>query len=163
MPIRLLLILVSFSLVTSCGFQLRGNLDNSNRVNLISQLAQVYIAGDDPELVERLSDLLFARGINIVDSKTGNAIINLSTNQFQRSALTTDISGQASAYTFRYEVVVTVTAHDGEELQAAQTISVERAYHYDSTKQLQADEETRFLKTSMRDEVIEQILWKLAN
>lgn len=151
----LILLLTGVSLLAGCGFHLRGNID------LPTGLARVYVAGADRDLVDRISDGLAKSGAEVTDSAHGVAIIVLSESRFERAVLTTDANGRATAYVLHYRVVFGVTAGDGSKLQAAESISLQRAYDYDPNQELQAEQEVRFLKTEMRREAVLRMLRRL--
>ncbi len=147
-------------LLAGCGFHLRGDLTG----DLAPELARVQVTGADRDLVARLTEALAQRGAVVVAGSAADAaVINLSAARFQRAALTTDSAGRTSAYALSYEVTFSITAGaaGGAPLQAAQTLSLNRALDYHPNRQLQAEEETRFLETEMRREMVTQILWRL--
>ena len=144
-------------LLAGCGFHLRGDLTG----DLAPELARVQVTGADHDLVARLTEALAQRGAVVVAGSAADAaVINLSAARFQRTALTTDSAGRTSAYALSYEVTFSITA--GAALQAAQTLSLNRALDYHPNRQLQAEEETRFLETEMRREMARRILQRLA-
>ena len=156
---RLTLLLTGLTLLAGCGFQLRGSID------LPPELARVSVVGADRDLVDRLSDALAQRGATVTDSAAGVVTIDLRESRFTREVLTTDIDGRASAYTLLYRVVFGVTAGDtpiAAPLQAAESLSLKRAYDYDPNRELQAEQEVRFLKTEMRREAVLRILRRLS-
>ena len=160
LALRLTLFLAGLSLLAGCGFHLRGNID------LPAELARVYVSGQDRDLVAQLSEALEQNGAKIVPSGHAAALIDtvlidLGTSHPQRQTLTTDSRGRATAYALHYEVVFSVTGSDGEPLQATQSISLERAFDYDPTRQLQAEQEERFLETQMQREAVARILQRL--
>ena len=157
---RLMLLLTGLSLLAGCGFQLRGDID------LPPELARVSVVGADRDLVDRLSDALAQRGATVTDSAAGVATIDLRESRFAREVLTTDSDGRATAYTLHYRVVFGVTAGDdtpiSTPLQAAESISLKRAYDYAPNQELQAEQEVRFLKTEMRREAVLRMLRRLS-
>ena len=155
-----MLLLTGLSLLAGCGFQLRGNID------LPPELARVSVVGADRDLVDRLSDALAQRGATVTDSAAGVVTIDLRESRFTREVLTTDIDGRASAYTLLYRVVFGVTTGDdtpiSASLQAAESLSLKRAYDYAPNQELQAEQEVRFLKTEMRREAVLRMLRRLS-
>lgn len=154
-PRHLTLLLTGLSLLAGCGFHLRGAID------LPPALARVYVTGADRDLAGRLSDALAGRGA-VVDTAAGAARIDLVEARFEREVLTTDANGRATAYLFRYRVVFDVTGGDGARLQAAESLSLARAFDYDPNYELQIEQEVRFLETEMRREAVLRMLRRLA-
>lgn len=153
---RLVLLLTGLSLLTGCGYHLRGNIE------LPPELTQVYITGPDRDLVQQLSKALEQSGATIMESGKGAAVINMTTSEFERKLRTTDASGLATAYSFKYDVTYNLTASDGDRLQSAENIALLRTLDYDPTQQLQAEDEARFLKEEMQQEVVVQMLRRLS-
>ncbi len=156
MSIRLVALLTGISLLASCGFHLRGNIE------LPPELATVYISGPDRELVEELSDALEQSGADVVDQKSGAAHINMSEAEFERDVRTTDSDGLATGYTFLYRVVYNATSATGDRLQSSEKFTQSRTIDYDPEQQLQAEREGEFLKEEMQREIVVQMLRRLA-
>jgi LPS-assembly lipoprotein len=154
---RLLLILTCLSLVSGCGFALRGS------VNLSDSLSSIAIIGDDPDLVDELTDALETSGANVtsVDDKSA-AVLQLTETEFKREVRTTDANGLATSYDLRYRVGYDVRTSSGSELQINQRIVQKRVLEYDPLQQLQAQEEEEFLREDMREEIVLQILRRLS-
>ncbi len=148
---RLALLLTSLSLLTACGFHLRGDID------LPPALAQVHIIGADRDLVDLLTNALQQNGARVTDTQADATVITVTTSRFQRNTLATDSAGLASVYRVDYQVTFTVTDH------TAQTITQQRTYNYDPTQQLQSEQEERFLQTEMQREVVMQIVRRLTS
>ena len=141
--------------LTGCGFHLRGD------IALPSELERVQVTGDDRELVAGLSDALERQGA-VVDSASDSARIDVVAADFQRRVLTTDARGRATAYRLRYRVEFNVTAADGTLLQSAESVTVERAYNYNPNRELQSEQEERFLKSEMSRQAVLRMLQRLA-
>ena len=156
MSIRLVALLTGISLLASCGFHLRGNID------LPTELSQVYITGPDREMVEELSDALEQSGANVVSQKSGAAHINMTEAKFEQDVRTTDADGLATGYTFTYRVVYNATSANGDRLQSSEKFTQSRTIDYDPEQQLQAEREGEFLKEEMQRELVVQMLRRLA-
>ena len=154
---RLFLILTCVSLVSGCGFALRGS------VNLSESLSSIAITGDDPDLMDELTDALETSGANItsLDSQPA-AIIELTQSEYEREVRTTDANGLATSYDLRYRVGYDVRSNSGKELQINQRIVQKRVFEYDPLQQLQSEEEEEFLREDMREEIVLQILRRLS-
>lgn len=154
---RLLLILTCFTLVSGCGFALRGN------VTLPAALNTLSITGGEPELVDELENALEVAGVSIVDEGTeGASSMRFTLAEFDREVRTTDSNGLATSYDLRYRVGYDVRDTDGEELQINQTLVQKRVFDYNPLQQLQSEEEESFLKEEMRGELVLQILRRLS-
>jgi len=154
---RLLLILTCFSLVSGCGFALRGN------VTLPASLNKLALIGGEQELNQELEDALEVAGVTIVDEGDETAsTMTFSVAELEREVRTTDANGLATAFDLRYRVAYDVRDSAGEELQINQTLIQTRVFDYDPLQQLQAEEEEQFLREEMRQELVLQILRRLS-
>ncbi len=154
---RLLLILASFSILSGCGFALRGN------VTIPESLSTMAVVGNDLGFVDELKDALDKVGVNVTakDDKTA-AILDLGKTEYEREVRTTDSDGRATAYTLRYNVGYNVVSGAGEALQINQNLTQTRVLEFDPLLALQAQEEEDFLKEDMREEIVLQILRRLS-
>jgi len=154
---RLLLILTCFSLVSGCGFHLRGNVD------IPDSLRSIAVSGGDPDLVDELEDALESAGVNVTDTEDKSAAVLLFTQtEFEREVRTTDADGLATSFQLHYRVGYDVLSSSGDELQINQRIVQKRTLEYDPLLQLQAEEEADFLREDMREEIVLQILRRLS-
>ena len=154
---RLILIIACISLLSGCGFALRGN------ITLPPSLLQMAIVGDDPEMIDRLEDSLRTNGVTITDTDSDEAsVLNLNRSEYEREVRTTDANGLATSYTLIYKVEYDVTSSQKDKLQSNQKISQTRVFDYDPLQQLQADEEEEFLREEMQKEIVLQLLRRLS-
>ncbi len=154
---RLILILASISLVSGCGFALRGNYE------MPESLTRIVVVGDDALLVDQLEDTLEKNGVLVTGSDDETAaIINLGEVDYKRDVRTTDSNGLVTSYTLRYIIDYDVTTGEGEELQIDQHLSQSRVLPYDPLLELQSEEEEEFLREEMQEEIVLQILRRLS-
>ena len=154
---RLLIILASISILSGCGFALRGN------VNLPESLNSIALIGDDPAIMDRLERSLSTNGVNVVaEGFEGAAEIRFSQSQYEREVRTTDNQGLATSYNLRYNVDYDVVSSSGDALQSGQHLSQNRVFDYDPAQQLQADEEEKFLREQMEKEIVLQLMRRLS-
>jgi LPS-assembly lipoprotein len=154
---RLLLIATLASLLSGCGFALRGS------VNLPQSLNQVAVTGDDLLLVDELKSALRASGASIADAgDAGASVLELTLTEYDRDVRTTDADGRATAYNLRYRVGYDVRTAGGDELQINQRVVQKRVLDYDPLQELQSQEEEEFLREEMREEIVLQILRRLS-
>jgi LPS-assembly lipoprotein len=154
---RLILILASLSIVSGCGFALRGN------VNIPEALSTMAVVGNDLSLVDQLKDALSRGGVNVTDKNDKNAaVIDLGKTDYKREVRTTDSNGLATAYTLRYNVGYNVVNGAGEALQINQKLTQTRVLDFDPLQVLQAQEEEEFLREDMQEEIVLQILRRLS-
>ena len=153
---RLLIILASISILSSCGFALRGNVVLSDSLNTIA------LVGEDHAIMNRLDRSLSRNDVNVVDEGTDDAAeIRFTQSLYEREVRTTDANGLATAYNLRYIIDYKVVSSEGEPLQINQHLKQTRVFEYDPAEQLQADEEERFLREEMEEEIVLQLMRRL--
>ena len=154
---RLLLIAALASLLSGCGFALRGSVD------LPDSLQQMSVTGDDLLLVDELKSALKTSGVTVVDAGDPSASqMELTLSDYDREVRTTDSNGLATSYNLRYRVGYDVRTADGDELQVNQRLVQKRVLDYDPLLELQSQEEEQFLREEMREELILQMLRRLS-
>lgn len=154
---RLLLLTLSATLLSGCGFALRGN------VNLPASINRVTVAGEDLVMIDMLEDALETNGARIAPAGDDQAaVLELTESEFTRDVRTTDANGLATSYTLRYRVGYDMRTAAGDELQINQRLVQRRVFDYDPLQQLQSEEEEEFLREEMQEEIVLQILRRLS-
>lgn len=161
---RLVLLLLSFTLLTSCGFKLRGNFDMPVSLSPVASLSPVMIIGGERELVSTLSEMLVKSGSTVLKSESGSEAtsINITRNEYERKVLTSNTDGIASSYRFRYFIDFTVTDAAGEVLQPSISINQVRDLAYEAGNELEVENEEAFLKEGIEQEISLQIMRRLS-
>ena len=140
---RPLLVLIGLSLLSGCGFKLRGSYQ------LSTALSQLSIEGGKRELVERLTGILMDNGITVTDAGADSPTLILSRSEFTRKAVGTDADGIATEYEYTYYV---------EVLLPLSSISRFKTLNYDIGNELEIEEEEDFLRESMEKDIVLQIV-----
>ena len=153
---RLVLILLSLTLLSSCGFKLRGNFD------MPPSLSQVVVDGGDREFVDQLKELLVKSGSTVLEKGAEVASINITTSEFEREVLTTGEDGIATSYNFRYLLDFNVTDAEGKVMQPPVSLNQIRTLTYEPGNELAVENEATFLKEEMEKELSLQIMRRLA-
>jgi len=148
--------LLSASLLTGCGFHLRG------KVIIPPQLSTMYVTGGDAQLVIKIEQALRDNGVTIVRSgDVATAVLKLNRVNSTRTVSTLDARGRATGYVLNYSVRFTVADKEGKTLLKQSAVSLNRDFNFDSTQVLQKEGEQEFLVDDMRDEATQRILSKL--
>lgn len=155
MSFRVLIqILVVISLVTGCGFHLRGQLP------LPEQLKVIAVNGTDGEFTEEMVDALETSGAQVVDEAEARALLDLYNVEFTRTVRTIDTRGKVTGYILRYDVSYRVVDDEGEELRDT-TMAMQRDYNFDPEQVLQAEQEEESLREDMVGEMVQRIMRQL--
>ena len=114
---KLLLIALTVSLLTGCGFKWRGNTDLSAALNPVS------IEGGDRAFTGQLETLLKNNGTTVVGNDVESATIVISRVNYEREVRETNAKGLATGYSYRYTVIFEVADGQGEGLGAKGSMS----------------------------------------
>lgn len=160
-------VLLLGSLISSCGFHLRGNQD------LSSVLPEVQIQGISihSDLGRELKRSLSNAKVTVVDES--DVLLSITNDSFSKRVLSLDNAGRANQYELSYllsfSLIKKVTSEESEkqekqpviDLIPAQNITVKREYLFDANLVLEkSDEETR-LNNDMRQAAMLQLLRRI--
>lgn len=145
---------ITLSMVSGCGFHLRGNYPLPD----IMMLAH-YSGSPDIEFNQLLEEQLQKQGAQIVDKEQATATLVINKLINKQEVLTKDANGDASSYEFVYEIEYDVFDRLGMSLfEDERTAKQTRFLSYSADLELQFEEEKEFMIEDMREEVILQIL-----
>ncbi|NKB76907.1 MAG: hypothetical protein GKR96_07615 [Gammaproteobacteria bacterium] len=153
---RLIPALLVISLLSACGFHLRGNF------SLPESLSSVSLSGGDRDFIESLTNELERNGTAVVISQPNTAQLNIANLEYLSSVSKTDALGRATSYTYYYNLDYSVVNGNGETLQPLKAISQQRTQEYDPNQELLAEQEKEFLKKEMEKGLILQLLRRLS-
>ena len=153
---RLLFIIIGLSLVSGCGLKLRGSFDMS------AALTQISIEGGERQLRDRLMAVLVKSGSTVVDESVDSPTLVLANVAFNRDIRTQNADGIATGYNYLYLVDYSVTDTTGAILLPRSSTSQFRTAEYEAGDELEIEEEEAFLKGEMENEIVLQIMRKLA-
>ena len=153
---RSLFILVSFATVLSaCGFHLRGALDLSQDVAPV-----IIIRNDAFDLARDIRGLLATNGIEITETlSTAKSRIALLEESRERRVLSVDSSGRASEYLLIYQVRYNLESADFKKQEF--TARQQRSLVFDPDAVLAVENEADVLYGEMSKDIARSILLKL--
>jgi LPS-assembly lipoprotein len=153
---RLVILLLSLTLLSSCGFKLRGNFE------IPEQLTQVTIDGGEREFTDQLTEVLVKNGSSVVEGGAEASTISITKSEFERFVRTKDSQGLATGYSYTYIIDFHVNDKEGERLLKSSTVSQFRTQEYESGNELEVEKEEEFLKEDMVKELVLQMVRRLA-
>jgi LPS-assembly lipoprotein len=154
--IALISLLVA-SLVSGCGFHLRG------KITLPDSIRTVAITSPDVKLRDALVDSLEANNVIIVNDATADsAHIKIETADFGREVRTIDERGKSTGYVLILRLSYKVFDSAGKELVKPSTAAARRDYDFDDQQLLSATREEELLRDEMREDVAQSILRKMS-
>lgn len=143
--------LLALTLLTACGFQLRGSYQ------VPPQLSQVSLeAPNRSELATRLQDIFQQYEIAVVPRQQDITHIELLEDSLDRRVLSLLISGQVAEYELIYTASVRVHTQDGRV--EPHDIQVFRDYQEDPNFALAKTRELDILLSEMRDDAVNRIM-----
>jgi len=154
---RFLFLLLAVSIVTACGFKLRGSLDLSD------EMSPVYLQQNSVfELGRVIKSLLESNKIKIAETeKQSNSQLVLLSDAKSRRILSVDSNGRAREYLLSYSVTFSVKIN-GQEAEAGEdSINVKRSLLFDPDAVLAVVNESEVLYKDMRRDAARLILLKL--
>ena len=155
-----ILLFTALSLLTACGFQLRGT--NAQ----IATKANVYVdASRDSTVREELRKLLSDRSFNVVDVRDdANVLLRLAGEDQTRRIVSVQSTGKVSEYELAHSVNLQIaqSLNDAQpiynENQPTNRVEVIREYTFDQDAVLGKEDEADILRQEMRRELALQIV-----
>jgi LPS-assembly lipoprotein len=139
-----------------CGFQLRG-------AHAIPYRSLYLDAPTDSRVGKQLANALRSQGIVITETaKSADAVLKLSQVIQNRSILALSGGGRVREYRLNYSLSYSLTGKDGKEIYPDSTIQSTRDFTYDDNQYLAKAAEENFLYRDLQDDVVQQILRRLA-
>lgn len=153
----LLVFLLSATLVSGCGFKLRGTID------LPDSIKTVMISSPDVQLRDIIADSLEANKVTVVNSATAtSAHIKIEKAEIAREVTTIDDRGKATGYNLILKTRFKVVDSNGNDLIKPSKANARRDYNFDPDQLLSATREEELLHTEMREEAAQTILRKMS-
>lgn len=153
---RLLLLALTLML-TACGFHLRGEAK--------MPFEKLYIVAPDPNspLITELRNNLEANRITLVNSaEQADMVLDISLDLPEKQILTLGGSGRVNEFQLRYRVSLRGYDNQQREWLPADELLMNRDYAYDDTQLLAKQAEEALLFQSMRSDMVQQIMRRLA-
>jgi LPS-assembly lipoprotein len=153
-----LTITIAVTLLTACGFHLRGKLP------LAESLQVIYVKSPNVLMRDAMADALAGTGATVVDDPeaTKAAVLDLYDVSYERLVRTIDTRGKVTGYTLQYQVSFTMTSAEGEELRQAGPMVIRRDIDFDPDQVLQKEDEEFSLRRDMEREMSQRILRQLS-
>lgn len=152
-----LIFTISLSLLTGCGFHLRGVID------LPDSLSTLHVKAPQVELRDDLSNALETSGATVVKHATADsATISIDRAQYRREVRTVDERGKSTGYILFLDVDYSVIDSKGVTLVDKTRTTARRDYTFDDNQALVAQRQEEILREELREDVSQAILRRLA-
>lgn len=156
--VYLLLLLLLVSLLSACGWRVRGSL------GVALGLPPVFVQSTDVsgELLHDLRRGLAASSVRVVEQRQEAGMVLMVKNEVrERRVLTVGADGKVNEYELQYALQYAVYDGEGELLAPLSTIDSTRDYRFDENDVLAKDEEQRQLFDYMRTNAVQNLLRRL--
>ena len=157
---EVVILLVLVTLIASCGFHLRG------KIQLPAVFSATHVKGTDLSLVDDIKRALRVAGGAVVNEKAEATVsIELLRVTYSRAVRSINEQGIAVSYELQYDVRYRVSGQAKQRLVPDARIALKRRLDYgDKNMQiLQKAIEENLLKQEMRDEIVRQVISRLAS
>jgi len=158
MPIRLLLTMLSLSLLCSaCGFQLREDAE------LPPEMAQtrMVIEDENSTLARRVRVLLEQTGVQFVGSNQATAFLEIPLDSVVTEVLTIGDNARVREYRITHTVRFRVTDADGKDIIPLQTMRQAREISFDEQEILATSREQEYLKQDLAETLSRLLVTRL--
>ncbi|MCX2982327.1 hypothetical protein EYC98_15800 [Halieaceae bacterium IMCC14734] len=143
--------------LSSCGFQLRGNID------IPPEWQQLRLVSPSPngELAREVRDGFSNNGVQWVEDNSANYILRLADERFQQRNLTIGSNARATEFELTLDTTLQVMDAAGEEVMPPSQVTVTRVMTHDPENVAGKVEESRLLRDEMRIDLVQQLLRKI--
>jgi len=156
MAMRLLLLL-TVSLLTACGFHLRGD------AGMPFEKLHLRVADPGTLFIRDLRRSLEASKVVLVGTaEQADVVLEIASEVPEKQILTLGGTGRVNEFRLTYRVSFRAFDLQQQDWIPAEEIALRRDYSYDDTKVLAKEAEENLLYKSMRSEMVQQIVRRLS-
>lgn len=156
--VRTLSALLAVSLISSCGWHLRGAPKN------FPPGSELYITAEDPRsgIAEELTRLLRSGGIPMAETPSlADYVLTIHKEEERRRTVAVNAKGRVAEYELITSALYSVADSNGRVLLNNAEADVYRALEWDDTETVSKGEEELLLREEMRRELISRIIDRL--
>ncbi len=152
--LRLLLLLLSVTLVAACGWHLRG------AASMPEGVESVYVEAPSRAMKDSWTMQLSEAGVSVTDrERAADARLVVNRETFDRRVLSVDPdTGKVREYALAYTATVHLKSADGSVLVEPLTVRQSRNFVFDETAVIGAENQEAALHREMRLSAVQQIL-----
>lgn len=145
---------LSISLLSACGFALRGSHI------LPASLAEIAVSAPSDATERHLLTVLHRSGTKVVDAAP--VVLHVYQEDIKRQTSSVDSRAKAAEYTLFYNVSYQLRNAQGEALQTERSIRLRRTYQFDNTRIVGKHEEENTLIDELRQQAMNQMIAQLS-
>ncbi len=137
------MIMILMSVLTACGYSLRGSLNLPSSLNQISVYSNTY-----SQLVNAINDTLINAEIKVTNSNEKNLYrIVILSEKFNRRQLSMSISGRVNEYELIYDIKYEINLPNEKNL--TDTMTLYRDYSFDENNVMGNSDREDYIKKEM--------------
>lgn len=155
--LRYLIVLLCTLLISACGFQLRGAVD--------MPYSSLYIALPETNTLRAKLERNIRAGSKTVivnSAKESQAVLGITSDKFEKNILSLNSAGQVTEYQLVRTFTFRVYDPAGRDLIPPGTIVIRREVTFDQSEVLSKQAEEVLLVRDMEDDMVQQLLRRLA-
>ena len=145
-------------IISSCGWQLR------DAQIVPSSVGSIYISSSNPSsaLITELKRALSTYGVKVAPTyaDAGYTVVIVDFRQNYRTA-SLNASARVAEYQLNEDLDFYISDSEANQITPLFTASVERVYEFSEDDILASDNEERFVRNGMREDIVRQILERL--
>lgn len=149
---NLITLLCIATLISGCGFHLRGNVELSENW----QSVRLNSANPNGTLSRELNSALELMGIEL--NEQAKITLKLGSEQFRRRSVSVGTGARANRYQLELSTRLSITDPSGTVLMENSELTVFKLINHDPNNVLGEEEEIRLLRSEMRTELVQRIL-----
>ena len=148
---------LALAILSACGFRLRGAIDLPYKYAMLNGVMSVELRQGLTRAIEVGSNVKMT-----TNPKQADLTINILLEQPSQQILTYNIAGQITGYRLVLKVIFNANDKDGNEIIPDSEVYMMRDMDFSITSPLAAEMMTAELNSSMRADIIAQILRRIA-
>ena len=154
--VQLLLLLVVLSLLSSCGFKLRG----APVWPVALQPVATEAVPQGRDFVQQLRLTLVEQGVSLSGAAAARIVVH--DESHKRRVQSLDANGRVNAYQLNYGVTLSLIDASGVELLAAESYRYQRSYAYNANRALGHQWQEQEMLQRMRQQAIDAFMQRVA-
>lgn len=150
-------LILSFLLLTACGYHLRGDIE------LPQGLESIYLESASGMLQQEMKNAFKSSTVKITDSAANaGVIIKFSGENMVTQVMSLNTAGRANQFQLIYQLSFFIYEPSGKLLLADQKINVKRSYFNDQTAVLGKNNEENIIRTEMYQQAVNSIISRVS-
>ncbi len=155
--VKLLIIVISFALVSGCGYRLAGKAD----LDPVFESTHVGYKGRGRAMAELLEEQFKANKYELTSAEQATALVEVLYDNTDREILSVDEDGKVREYELILLVGIDVRNAEGKKILNNQKIRLTRDFLFDIDAVLGKSSEERKIYQEMREDVARLILYRM--